>query len=108
MSKSKSKKKQFFMFSHELINSERYNSLPHSAIIILNYSFQFYYDNDADHQFTLPYSEIEQVLHIGRHTISKAIKKLIESKYWFLVKKGSRNRSAVYRHNHTLLTVNIE
>jgi len=108
MYKPKKRKKQFFMFSHELINSDRYNSLPHSAIIILNYSFQFYYDNDPSHTFTLPYSEIKSKLHFGRTTISKAIIKLLEAKYWFLVTPGDKNRSAVYRHNHSLLTVNIE
>lgn len=105
---SKKPKKQFFMFSHELINSDRYNSLPHSAIIILNYSFQFYYDNDPSHTFTLTYSEIKRALHIGSSATKKAIAKLLESRYWFLVSAGSKNRPAIYRHNHTLLTVNIE
>jgi hypothetical protein len=65
----------------------------------------FYYDNDPFHPFSLPYSEIKSVLHIGKTTIAKAIKQLIDGKYWILINKGGRNRSAIYRHNHSLLSV---
>mgnify|MGYP001562722779 CR=1 FL=1 len=96
---------QYFKLSHEFIKSDLYKSLSYSAKLILIQSMQFYYDDFPNKPFSLPYSTIKKELHLGRTTIAKAIKELINKKIWNLISEGSKNHSAEYSHNHYLLSV---
>ena len=96
---------QFAQVSFKLQTQSSFLEMSNPARWILLYSLKFFYEKQYDLTFTLTYTEIHNELRYNHNQISKAIKELIKCQYWYLVKRGSKNTSAIYRHNHNLLSV---
>lgn len=99
--------KHFFKVADDLVINPTFLSLSSTAQQILIFSMQFFYDDNPDHTFTLPYSQIQDLYKHNRTTISKALKELINAKYIIQISSGGRNKPATYNHNHKLLSVFI-
>jgi hypothetical protein len=92
----------YWKTSTDLIHTTEYQKLSIPAKLLLNHSLQFYYKNT----FTYPYSVIMKETGFCKSITAKSIKELIESKYWFVVSKGTIGVPSVYRHNRILLEPN--